>query len=144
MSDLNLNNPPPNSPTATSELTELKSACGEVQRETFNLKVILLIVVGALTLFFWREASYQNFDVTQMQPQVTQASQVVEALKKQDSSLEKQLQILRGAASRLGEYGKLHPDYAQILAKYGVMVIPPGPAAATAKPPTTAPLTPKK
>ena len=127
MSDLNLNNPTPSNPAVSSESTELKAACTKLASESFNLKIILLIVVIALALFFWREAGYHKFEVTQMQPQVTQASQIIEYLKKQDTSIEKQLQVFRNLASRLAEYGKLHPDYAQILAKYGV-AIPQSPA----------------
>lgn len=135
MSDLN-----PNTPAAatTSESSELKEICAQLQTETFNLKLVLLVVVGALSVFFWREASYHKFEAAQMQGQAAQANQVIETLAKQDSSIEKQLAILRGAAMRLGEYGKLHPDYAQILAKYGVVVTPP-PAAAPAARPAAAP-----
>jgi len=129
MSDLNLNTP---TAAPSSESSELKELCAQLQNETFNLKLVLLVVVGALALFFWREAGYHKFEAAQMQAQAAQANQVIEALAKQDSSVEKQLAVLRGAAQRLGEYGKLHPDYAQILAKYGVVITPaPAPAAAT-------------
>jgi hypothetical protein len=47
--------------------------------------------------------------------------------------LEKQGQALQGAALRLAEFGKTHPDYAQILAKYGIMVQQGTPAAAPAR-----------
>jgi hypothetical protein len=145
MSDLNLNTPTPSTPANSSESAELKAVCSQLASEAFNLKVVLLIVVFALALFFWREASFHNFEVSQMQGQVTQASQIIEALKKQDSSIEKQLAILRGVATRLGEYGKLHPDYAQILAKYGVVVTPPqAPAAAPATKPGVTPVPPKR
>lgn len=136
MSDLNLNNP---TPATSSESSELKEICTQLQSETFNLKLVLLIVVGALSIFFWREASYHKFEASQMQGQAAQANQVIETLAKQDSSIEKQIGILRGAALRLGEYGKLHPDYAQILAKYGVVVTPPPAAAPAAARPAAAP-----
>jgi len=134
MSDLNLNSPTPAPPSASSEASELKAACAQLQNETFNLKLALVIVVFALALFFWREASYQKVEVALMQGQATQANQVIEALAKQDSSIEKQIAILRGVAGRLGEYGKFHPDYAQILVKYGVVITPNQAAPAAAKP----------
>lgn len=140
MSDSNLPNPP-----ASSEMSELKEALRQAQNDTFNLKLIVAIVVFSLAIFFWREASFHGFEASQMQPQVAQANQVKELLAKQDSSIEKQLTILKGAAQRLGEYGKLHPDYAQILAKYGVVIQQQQPAAApAAKPSAPAPAPAKK
>ncbi len=125
MSDLNLNEPaatPTPTPTPTSEVAELRRACEQLQSETFNLRLVLLVVVGALTLFFWREAGVYKFEATQMQPQVMQANQVLDALQKQGVSVETQMQIFQNVVTRLTEYGRTHPDYAQILAKYGVPV----------------------
>jgi hypothetical protein len=82
--------------------------------------VILLIVVGALCLFFWREAGYNSVLATAMQPQVNNINQFVAQLQKQDSSIEKQNQALQAAAMKLVEYGKTHPDYLPVLAKYGL------------------------
>ena len=90
---------------------------------------MLLIVVLALAGFFWREAGYYKFEVAQMQAQAVQANQLVEALGKQDLTIAKQMQTLKGVVDRLSEYGRLHPDYAQILAKYGVPVQPAAPTA---------------
>lgn len=136
MSDLNLNTP---APATSSESSELKEICTQLQNESFNLKLVLLLVVGAMAIFFWREAGYHKFEASQMQGQAAQANQVMEALAKQDSSVEKQLAILRGVATRLDEYGKLHPDYAQILAKYGVVITPAQAAAPAPAKPSLAP-----
>lgn len=90
-------------------------------------------------MFFWREAGYNGALATGMQPQIAQISQVAAQLEKQGGSFEKQLQALQGAAQRLAEYGKTHPDYAQILAKYGLAVAPaPAPAPAPAAAPAPA------
>jgi len=146
MSELNLNDPPalanPPAPSATSEVSELRSLCDALQAQTHTLRVVLLFVVAALSLFFWREAGYNGFAAQQMQPQVAQATQYVEFLNKQGSSYEKQLQGIQTAVTRLIEYGKAHPDYLPILAKYGVPVQT-APAAAPAKP-VAAPVVPKK
>lgn len=106
------------------EVSELKAQCAELQSQTHTLRIILLFVVGALCLFFWREANYHGAIAQQMQPQVMQASQYTEALSKQGSSSEKQLQAIQGAVSRLVEYGRSHPDYVPILTKYGIPIAP--------------------
>jgi hypothetical protein len=140
MSDLNLNTPTP-APTPTpsspvAEVAELKQAYMALQSEAFNLRLVLLIVVLALTAFFWREASYNKFEVSLVQPQAMQAAQFIESLNKQNTSIANQMQLLQGIVNRLGEYAKVHPDYAQIMAKYGVAVSAPAPAGTAAKPAT--------
>ena len=143
MSDLT-NNPGTTSPatptSSSSELAELKATCAALESQTHTLRVVLLIVVGALSIFFWREAGYNGMLATGMQPQIAQISQFVAQLEKQGSSFEKQVQALQGVAQRLAEYGKMHPDYAQILAKYGIVVAAaPAPAAQPVAKPTAAP-----
>lgn len=136
MSDLI--NPGTPASTNSDELTELKNTCAALQAQTHTLRLVLLLVVVSLCLFFLREASFNSNLVAQMQPQITQISQLTAQLEKQGSSLTQQMQVLQGAAMRLAEYGKTHPDYAQILAKYGIGVTPAAPAAKPATP-TAAP-----
>jgi hypothetical protein len=145
MSDLT-NNPIPTTTSATpvsstSETAELKAACAALESQTHTLRVVLLIAVGALTVFFWREAGYNGALAAGMQPQIAQISQFVAQLEKQGSSFEKQMQALQSVGQRLAEYGKVHPDYAQqVLAKYGINVAAaPAPAALPVAKPATAP-----
>lgn len=149
MSDLNLNtpaSPAPATPAPNSELSELRSQCAELQAQTHTLKVVVLLVVVTLCLFFWREAGYNGFAAAQMQPQMLQATQYAEFLNKQNSSYQKQMQGIQGALAQLIEYAKTHPDYVPILTKYGVPVqnaaAPAAPAAA--KPAAAVPVAPKK
>lgn len=145
MSDLT-DNPSSATPTASasnsSEVAELKATCAALESQTHTLRVVLLIVVGALAVFFWREAGYNGALATGMQPQIAQISQFSAQLEKQGGSFEKQLQALQGAAQRLAEYGKTHPDYAQqVLTKYGINVAAaaPAPAALPVAKPAAAP-----
>jgi len=132
MSDLN-----PTSPAESPELSALQAECADLQSQTHTLRIVLLFVIGALCLFFWREAGFNGYLARQMQPQVIQAAQYVEALHKQGTSLEKQLQVLQNGVSRLVDYGKAHPDYVPLLTKYGIPVN-------TTSAPAPAPATPKK
>src|SRR5262245_3376975 len=125
MSDLTNLSATPTTPASTTttpqsaEVAELKATCEALQSQTHTLRIVLLLVVGALFLFFWREASFNKAIAAQLQPQAAQISQFISQLEKQGSSLEKQSQALLGAASKLADYGKTHPDYAQqILVKY--------------------------
>lgn len=106
--------------SSSSELAELKATVSTLESQTHTLRVIVLILIGALCIFFWREAGYNSGLAAAMQPQVAQISQFVAQLQKQDSSIEKQNQALQAAALKLVEYGKTHPDYLPILAKYGL------------------------
>jgi hypothetical protein len=149
MSDLNLNtpaNPVPTTPAPSSEVSELRSQCAELQAQTHTLKVVVLVVVVILCLFFWREAGYNGFAAAQLQPQMLQATQYAEFLNKQNSSYQKQMQGIQSALAQLIEYAKTHPDYVPILTKYGVPVqtvaAPAAPAAA--KPAAAVPVAPKK
>jgi hypothetical protein len=118
---------------ATSEMAQLKQTCDSLAAQLHATRVILLGALVGMALFFWREAGFNGAIVAQLQPQVMQISQIVAQFEKQGTTLEKQGQALQGAALRLAEFGKTHPDYAQILAKYGIMVQQAAPAAAPAR-----------
>jgi hypothetical protein len=117
----------------TSEVAQLKQTCDALAAQLHTIRIVLLFVLVGMALFFWREAGFNGAIVAQAQPKVMQISQIVAQLEKQGTTLEKQGQALQGAAVRLAEYGRVHPDYAQILAKYGIMVQQGAPAAAPAR-----------
>ena len=127
---------------ASSENAELRATCAELESQIFTLRIVLLLAVAVTGLFFWREGNLNGAVVAQMQPQVTQISQYLGQLEKQGSSFEKQMQALQAIAMRLSEFGKTHPDYQPILAKYGIQVAAaptPAPAPTAAKPAAAAP-----
>lgn len=133
---LNVN---PSTP-ASSENAELRATCAELESQIFTLRIVLLLAVAVTGLFFWREGNLNGAVVAQMQPQVTQISQYLGQLEKQGSSFEKQMQALQAIAMRLSDFGKTHPDYQPILAKYGIQVAAaPTPAPTAAKPAAAAP-----
>src|SRR5262245_40192536 len=127
MSDLTDTNP-----SSTAEESQLKAEVAELQSQTHILRVVLLFVIGALCLYFWREAGFNGMAAQQLQPQVMQASQYIEALNKQGSSMEKQLQAIQSAVSRLVDYGRVHSDYVPLLTKYGIPITPASPSTSPA------------
>ena len=133
---LNVN---PSTP-ASSENAELRATCAELESQIFTLRIVLLLAVAVTGLFFWREGNLNGAVVAQMQPQVTQISQYLGQLEKQGSSFEKQMQALQAIAMRLSDFGKTHPDYQPILAKYGIQIAAaPAPAPPAAKPAAAVP-----
>lgn len=117
-------------------MSDLKLTVTALEAQANTLRIVLLLVVLALCVFFWREAGYNNAMAVALQPQVAQISQFVTQLEQQGSSIPKQMQALQKAALQLAEYGKSHPDYVPILTKYGLRPVA---APAAAKPATPAP-----
>jgi len=148
MSDTPSSNASPAASTPTSPdapaTSDSSATCIELQREVFNLKLVLLVVVLALTAFFWREAGVYKYQVAQLTPQAAQANQLLEALAKQKTSIPQINVQIQKIVQALGTYGESHPDYAQILAKYGLVVQPAVSTTSAAKPAATNPASGKK
>ena len=124
-------------PSSTAEVCQLKAEVTELQSQAHILRVVLLFVMGSLCLYFWREAGYNGMAAQQMQPQVMQASQYIEALNKQGTSMEKQMQAIQGAVSKLVDYGRTHSDYVPLLTKYGIPIAPASPSTSPTATPRT-------
>lgn len=120
MSEQNLSNP--TTSCGTSELSELKEQCAELQRQTHSLRVALLVVAVCLAGFLALEVRRNGQALQQLRPQ---AAQVAEASKLQDPIANKFL-------AQLVEYAKGHQDFAPVLSKY--VQRPAGAPAATSAP----------
>jgi len=132
----------PSAPNGNSELSELKQSYASLASEAFTLRVCVL-VLALLTLgFFVREFRYNGFLAERTRTQAAQVSKFEQSLEKQGTSIEKEIekqgQAIQSLLTGLAEFSKVHPDFAPILAKYGVTVAP---APAT---PSPAPASPKK
>lgn len=135
MSEQNLSTPTATS--GTSELSELKELCAELQRQTHSLRVALLVVAVCLAGFLALEGRRNGQALQLLRPQ---AAQVAEASKNQDPIANKFL-------AQLMDFAKGHQDFGAVLSKYvqrqpGAPAAPAAPAPAAAKPaaaPTAAP-----
>jgi len=103
-------NDPENKTTDSANLAELKDECACLRRQVTML--LAATVVGSLTLmaFIGLQALRANRDLKNIRLQV---DQVVETVKKQAPSVE-------AFTSKLTEYGRTHPDFAPMVAKYGL------------------------
>ena len=125
MSEQNISNP--SATSGTSELSELKAQCAELQRQTNSQRIALLVVAVCLAGFFALEGRRNGQALQQLRPQ---AAQVAEASKAQDPIANKFL-------AQLVDYAKGHQDFVPVLSKY--IQRQPGAPAATAAPATAAP-----
>jgi hypothetical protein len=115
-------------PPTSSELTELKQQCAQLQAQTHNLRIAQLIVALAVAGFFWVEARRNGQALETMRPQ---AAQIAEVTKKQSPAV-------NDFVNRLAEFGRTHPDFVPVLTKYGI------PTTTTSAVPSVAPAAPKK
>ena len=124
MSEQNLSTP--SATSGTSDLSDLKEQCAELQRQTHSLRVALLVVAVCLTGFLALEGRRNGQALQLLRPQ---AAQVAEASKIQDPIANKFL-------GQLVEFAKGHQDFGAVLGKY-VQRAPGAPTATAA--PATAP-----
>lgn len=131
MSDSNLTPPSPATPI-NSELTELKEQCAQLRAQTNNLRIAQLIVALAVAGFFWVEVRRNGQALKAMRPQAAQVDEVSN----------KQTEAINDIVNRLAEFGRTHPDFVPILAKY--RITPTTTAPTTPAAPRVAPAAPKK
>jgi len=98
-----------NSPTQS----DLNAQIERLQRLTNLLLLALIVLSFTVTAFLAVQSVRTSRELDQIRPQGLQVS---EALKKQDPMI----QAFKG---KLAEYGQTHPDFAPILAKYGIPAV---------------------
>lgn len=106
MSEQNISSP--SATSGTSELSELKQQCAELQRQTHSLRVALLVVAICLAGFLALEVRRNGQAIQLLRPQ---AAQVAEAAKVQDPIANKFL-------AQLMDFAKGHQDFGAVLGKY--------------------------
>lgn len=138
------NSPSPAGPSipassGNSDLAELKELSASLASQAYNLRIALLILSLVMLGFFVRESKYNAYLAERSQGQAAQVSKFDQSLEKQGTSIEKEIekqgQAIQNLLGGLAEYSRAHPDYAPILAKYGITVAPTAAPAATAPPP---------
>lgn len=106
MSEQNISSP--SATSSTSELSELKQQCAELQRQTHSLRVSLLVVTCCVAGFLFLEVRRNGQALQLLRPQ---AAQVAEASKVQDPIANKFL-------AQLMDFAKGHQDFGAVLSKY--------------------------
>ncbi len=112
-----------------------QSTGGETQQQLDSIRhlvvsvlVLVLVVSGTLNIFFLRQMRDVKRDLERVGPQATQ---IMANYQKTEAPM------MQTLLAKFTEYGRAHPDYAPILAKYGIKqsgaTNAPAPAAATEK-----------
>jgi hypothetical protein len=101
--------PETNSPEVNDrgELAALKN-------QVFALLIALIVVSGTLTVFLYRQVSLTGKDIAS-------GHQVAAMINQNEANLATFI-------NRLVDYGQRHPDYQQVLKKYGIAPVPGVPA----------------
>jgi hypothetical protein len=108
----------------SSEMEELKAQYEDLRQLVVTGLVIVLFISGVFNLFLWRQLKFAKTDLAFLQPQATQ---IINTYVKESPNM---LDFVR----KVAEYGKAHPDFAPISAKYGLnnYLTKPGSTPATA------------
>ncbi|PYJ02974.1 MAG: hypothetical protein DME25_14160 [Verrucomicrobia bacterium] len=95
-----------NSTQVQTESSPLSAQLESLRQVLVSLLVLLLVVSGTLNLYFWRQYRSTSATLKSMRPQAPQM----------DGEIAQMQEIWR----RMADYGRTHPDFAPILAKYGL------------------------
>jgi hypothetical protein len=119
------------SKTPVADTSELRQLCASLQRQVTTLLVAVFVLSGTLTVFLWRQARYARADLEVLKPP---AAHLIQSFKQEKL-------LMDDFVAKLAEFGKKHPDFAPILAKYKIQPAAAQPAAVpglTSAPPAIA------
>lgn len=120
----------PSTPASTSsEVTELRSQCDQLQQLVSSLLLILIVVSGTLSIFLLRQWRFVKAELGAVQPAAAQL------MTEHSNSLAFTQDFLK----KVAEYGRTHPDFAPITLKYhlGDFLAKPGTVPVTSTLPTS-------
>jgi hypothetical protein len=109
------------------DVTELQNQLASLRSLVISVLVLILVISGTLNLYLLRQVRDGRRDLMGIRPQVMQ---MVAEYNKVHAPLMKEF------VEKVTEYSKTHPDFAPILAKYGIK-----PNATPTAQPMTAPKT---
>jgi len=92
-------------------ITDSNSEISTLRNQVFVLLIALIVVSGTLTVYLFRQASLMRKDIDSFKLQTTQLFTAYGQNKALIGSFE----------SQLVAYGKTHPDFVPVLAKYGLV-----------------------
>jgi hypothetical protein len=112
---------------------DVQAQCDALQHLVVSILILVVVISGTLNVYFLRQWRTVSRDLAGIRPQ---AMQMIAEYQKVSAPL------MTDFVKKVTEYGRTHPDFAPVLAKYNLK--PAAPASATPTPPTSPPATPKK
>jgi len=110
---------------------DLQAQYDALRQMIVSLMVLVVVISGTLNIYMLRQWRSASKDLTAIRPQATQ---MIAEFQKVSGPL------MQDFVKKISDYGRTHPEFAPILAKYGLK------AGTPANPPSTSPTTaaPKK
>jgi hypothetical protein len=118
-------------------LTDWREQFTALRHLVVSVMVLLMVVSGTFNLYLWKRWRDASRELDGLRPQAAQIAQTVANIQKVE------VPAMQDFVRKITEYGRTHPDFAPILAKYNIKpAAPTGATPATAMPLPAAP--PKK
>lgn len=95
---------------AQSELSELRAQTEQLQQLVSSLLLILIVVSGTLSVFLLRQWRFVKAELSAVQPAAAQMM----------AEYTNSYNFTQDFAKKLAEYGRTHPDFSNIAAKYNL------------------------
>jgi hypothetical protein len=123
----NLEHPTPGQP----ELRDLQAQCDSLQQLVSSLLLVLIVISGTLSIFLLRQWRFVKAELDERAPQAAQM------LMEHTNNFA----VTQDFVKKVAEYGRTHPDFGQIAAKYHLsdMLAKPGSGPVTSSLPAAAP-----
>ncbi len=125
----NMENRAPTQPAAN----DLREQYEALRHLVVSLLILVIIISGTLNIYLLRQYRTVSKDLAGIRPQ---AAQMIAEYQKVSGPL------MNDFVKKITEYGRTHPDFAPVLAKYGLK--PAGPTNLVPISPAPAPAPPKK
>jgi hypothetical protein len=109
---------------------QLQAQLDALRHLIVSILILVVMISGTLNIYLLRQWRSTSKDLAGVRPQ---AAQMVAEYQKVSGPL------MTDFIKRITEYGRTHPDFAPILAKYGLKPVTPTNPPAAALPATTAP-----
>lgn len=122
----NLENKTVIQPDATDLQTELES----LRHLVVSVLILMIVVSGTLSIYLLRQWRTTTKELTNMRPQVERMVNIYQ---------KDEFPWMQDILKKFTEYGRTHPDYMPILAKYNIKPNAPGATPASATLPGAAP-----
>lgn len=115
MNDSDIKNEPALESAGAPEPQSLEQQVAGLQRQVTILLLALFVVSGTLCVFLWRQTRVARKD---LQAFKGPAMQMIQTFQQQEKPR------LDAFVNKVAEYGKTHPDFAPIINKYKISVVP--------------------
>lgn len=90
------------------ELRDLQAQCQHLQQLVSSLLLVLIVISGTFTIYLLRQYRFVKAELDAMTPQAVQIM----------TEYTNSYPLIQDFARKLAEYGKTHPDFSPIVAKY--------------------------